>query len=147
MVGIRSLLFIVLVALPLAACRQPTAEAGQEEAAVVELVDGSDLSRIRLSANAAERLGIELSAVEEVIHEGVSRLAVPYGAVFYDATGATWAYANPEPLIFIRASIVVDRIDGDQAILSDGPAPGTMVVIVGAAELWGTETGVGGSGH
>jgi hypothetical protein len=35
------------------------------------------------------------------------------------------------------------RIDGDRAILSDGPAPGTEVVTVGAAELLGTEYEVG----
>ena len=36
---------------------------------------------------------------------------------------------------------LVDRIDGERAILAKGPAPGTAVVTVGATELWGVEYG------
>jgi hypothetical protein len=45
--------------------------------------------------------------------------------------------------VFVRESIDVIEIDGDQALLSDGPAPGTEVVTVGAAEILGTEYEVG----
>jgi len=41
--------------------------------------------------------------------------------------------------MFMRHRIVVDRIDGDKVVLSDSPAVGTEVVIVGAAELYGSE--------
>lgn len=68
---------------------------------------------------------------------------VPYAAVIYDAQGATWVYMNPNPLTFVRHAIHIDYIEGDLAVLSDGPASGTAVVIVGAAELFGTETGIG----
>ena len=67
---------------------------------------------------------------------------IPYAAVFYTATGDTWAYTNPEPLTFVRVPIVVDRIRGDRAFLSDGPPSGMEVVTQGAAELYGTETDV-----
>ena len=50
-------------------------------------------------------------------------------------------YANPEPLVFVRQPITIDYIEGDRAVLSDGPAPGTSVVMVGASELFGTEHG------
>ncbi|HEX6867287.1 MAG TPA: hypothetical protein VF119_00710, partial [Candidatus Limnocylindrales bacterium] len=63
-----------------------------------------------------------------------------------DPEGATWAYTNPEGLLFVRAPISVERIVGDLAILSEGPPAGTLVVTVGGAELWGAEHGVGG-GH
>lgn len=56
--------------------------------------------------------------------------------------GETWAYTNPEPLVFIRQSIIIDFIEGDLAVLSEGPATGTAVVTVGAAELYGAEVGV-----
>ena len=46
-----------------------------------------------------------------------------------------------QPLVFERADITVDRIDGERAILAKGPAPGTAVVTVGATELWGVEYG------
>ena len=68
---------------------------------------------------------------------------VPYAAVLYDARGDTWAYTNPKPLTFVRHSIHIDYIEGDLAVLSDGPPSGTEVVIVGAAELFGAETGIG----
>jgi uncharacterized protein YcfL len=138
---------LILVGLQLAACGQETAEAEHEQPAMVETVEGTDVSRVTLSASAAERLGIETAAVEEVAAAGEQRMAVPYGAIFYDANGETWTYTNPESLVFIREHVMVDRIEGDQALLTEGPPSGTMVVTVGAAELWGTETGVGGSAH
>jgi hypothetical protein len=71
------------------------------------------------------------------------RKIVPYAAVMYGPHGETWVYTNPEPLTFIRHSIAIDYIDGDQVVLSDGPPTGTKVVTVGVAELYGTESGVG----
>jgi hypothetical protein len=67
---------------------------------------------------------------------------IPYAAVIYDTEGNTWIYTNPEPLVFVRQSIVVDRIEGDEAFLSQGLDSGTMVVTVGVSELYGAETGV-----
>lgn len=70
-----------------------------------------------------------------------TRKVVPYGAVLYDAKGKAWVYTNPEPLVFVRQPISVEYFDGDRVVLSDGPAPGTTVVTVGASELLGTEQG------
>ena len=42
--------------------------------------------------------------------------------------------------------MVVDRIEGDRVLLSDGLGPGAEVVTVGAAEVYGAELGIGG-GH
>jgi hypothetical protein len=64
---------------------------------------------------------------------------VPYGAVYYDAKGNAWLYVNPKPLVFERQRITVERVIGEQAVLSEGPAVGTQVVAVGAALLYGTE--------
>lgn len=71
---------------------------------------------------------------------------VPYSAVLYGLHGETWVYTNPEPLVYIRYPVTVDYIDGDQAVLLDGPPAGMAVVTVGSAELFGAESGVGG-GH
>lgn len=67
------------------------------------------------------------------------RIVVPYSAVYYDAEGTGWVYVNPEPLVFERKRINVERIEGDFAVLSDSPPVGTRVVTVGAALLYGAE--------
>jgi ABC-type oligopeptide transport system substrate-binding subunit len=129
----------------LAACGQEAAEAAPEVAAVTAVeVEGSDLKRLTLSEQAAERLGIVTEAVTE--DPGSGQLLIPYSALMYDASGVTWTYTNPEGLIFIREQVVVELIDGDLARLTAGPEADTLVVTIGAAELWGVETGVGG-GH
>jgi len=96
-----------------------------------------------LTAQAAKRLGIETAPVRDSQVQGKLRKVVPYAAVFYDLNGKTWVYMNPEPLTFVRASISVDYIDSDLAVLSEGPPSGTGVVTVGSPELYGTEFGVG----
>lgn len=124
-----------------AGCSVPAEAPPPEEAMQIEELD-SGLMTLTLSAKAAERLGIETA---EVADTG-ARTVVPYAAVIYDAQGATWTYVAVEPLTFERELIVVESISGDEAILADGPPAGTPVVIVGAAELYGAETGVDG-GH
>lgn len=74
---------------------------------------------------------------------GTQKKIVPYSAVLYDLNGDTWTYTSPEPLTFIRHPISVEYIEGDTAVLLDGPPSGTEVVTVGVAELYGTEFGVG----
>ena len=70
---------------------------------------------------------------------GDKRLVVPYSAVYYDAQGDGWLYVNPEPLVYERQPISVDRIEGGFAVLSSGPEIGTQVVTVGAPLLYGAE--------
>jgi len=73
---------------------------------------------------------------------GSERKIVPFAAVLYGVNGETWVYTNPEPLVFVRAPITVDYIDGDSAFLSDGPSVDTQVVTMGGSLLYGAETGV-----
>jgi hypothetical protein len=136
---------LLVVGLQLSACTQQTAEAegGNAEPATVEQVEGTDVSRLTLTAKAAERLGIQTKPLLAGKVAGTARQVVPYSAVLYDAKGDTWVYANPEPLTYVRERVTVDYIQGDQAVLTDGPPEGTPVVTVGAAELYGTEFGVG----
>jgi hypothetical protein len=130
---------LLVPALLLSGC---AAVAEEEEAlnepATLEAIEGSDASRITLTAEAAERVDIQVDPVRDV----GSRTMIPYAAVFYTATGDTWTYTNPEPLTFVRVPIVVDDIRGDRAFLSDGPPSGMEVVTQGASELYGTETDV-----
>jgi hypothetical protein len=86
-----------------------------------------------------QRLRVELP----LTGEGTPRSAVPYTALIYDLKGDTWVYTSTAELTFVRAPVKVDFIDGDLAILAEGPSAGIEVVSTGAAELYGTEFGVG----
>ncbi len=136
---------LVGAALLLPACGQPSAEAAPlDQPATMEPIEGTELSRITLSPEAHQRLDIQTTETRHV--EGQLRLVVPHSALLYDAEGMTWVYVETEPLVYVRHEVTVDRVDGEQAVLHDGPPEGTLVVTVGAAELIGVETGIGG-GH
>ncbi len=138
---------LVAAGLMLAACGSSTSDVTPTQPPLTMEEHGeSEVGRLTLSALAASRLGVETAPVTERTLAGTTSLVIPYAAVLYDADGTTWAYTNPEPLLYTRASITVERIEGGEAILSDGPATGSLVVTVGGAELWGAEHGVGG-GH
>lgn len=112
----------------------------------MEHIEGSELSRLTLTEKAVERLGIETAPVTEelIVHSDArQRMTVPYSALLYDVQGRAWVYTNPEPRVYIRHEVKVDFIEGGKAILNEGPAPGTQIVSVGAAELYGTEYEVG----
>lgn len=95
--------------------------------------------KVTLDAKAAERIGIQTAAVREEMVGGSKRMILPYGAIMYDPKGNTWTFTNPQPLVYVRHKIVVENIEGDRVICSEGPAAGTIVVTVGAAELMGAE--------
>lgn len=125
-------------ALSLSGCADVTAAeavAGPEPAVKEEIGD-TEFHTLTLTPEAVERLGLTTVEVEAGDGGGTT---VPYAAVIYDHDGDTWVYTEPEPEVFVRAAIVVDRIDGDTAYLSEGPEPGTSVVTLGAAELYGAE--------
>jgi hypothetical protein len=71
------------------------------------------------------------------------RKVVPHSSLIYGAHGETWVYTSPERLTYVRHPVVVDYVEDDLAVLSDGPPAGTEVVSVGAAEVYGTEFEVG----
>ena len=132
-----------LAALPLVSCQQAESSEQQTPPAQVERVAGSEVSRVTLTERAAERLDVQTQAVQGVARSGSATTVVPYGAVLYDAQGATWVYTSPERLVFVRHPVVIEAIQGETAYLSAGPEVGTLVVSVGAAELYGTELDVG----
>jgi hypothetical protein len=118
-----------------------TAEAtdGGVKPAQLDAVEGTKLKRVTLTADAVRRLDVQTGP----IRTGPGGLLVAYSALVYDPTGRTWVYTNPEPLVFVRVPVTVAVIRGADALLAAGPAAGTVVVLVGASELYGTELGVG----
>ncbi len=152
------LLLVAALGVGVSACSrgQAAEEEGGYRDATVEPVKGTDVSRVTLSRQAAERLGIQTDQVRAwpvvvparaggsgAAGRATARKVIPYAAVLYDETGDTWTFTSPSSLTFLRRHIEVAFIEGDLAVLEAGPAVGTTVVTVGAAELLGTELGVG----
>ena len=135
-------LFLLITALYMTACSPKQAVSEKINPVQLATIEGSELKRLVLTEKAAERIDLRTAEVQEQSVNGTKQVVVPYAAVIYDLHGETWLYTNPEPLTFVRESIVIDAIDGDMVILSEGPSVGTEVVTVGVAELFGAETGV-----
>jgi hypothetical protein len=113
---------------------------GHAEPVHVEHREGTDVARLTLTSKAASRIDVRTA---EVTRNGRGLKVVPYGALLYDPQGGTWVYTSPEPLVFERAAVTVRSIADERVLMSEGPAAGTEVAVVGATELWGAEFGVG----
>lgn len=108
--------------------------------AQLEPVAGTQLKRIKLNAKAAQRLDVQTAQIRQ---DSSGKKIVPYASLVYDLNGIAWVYTNPEPLTYLRHGVTVELIKGDDAYVSDGPPAGTPIVVVGVAELYGAEKGVG----
>ncbi len=128
------LILMMVAALQLSACAPKPTTAEKVNPSTLEKIEGSELQRVILTEKAAERIGLQTVPV--------SGNVVPYAAVIYDIEGQTWVYTNPAPLTFVRALIVIDRIEGDRAFLSQALETDDPIVTVGVAEIYGAETGV-----
>lgn len=138
-------LLLVLGAIPLlSGCSEPQAEAEAAKLEAVKVVKVGEVNEITLTPKAAERLGMKTAPM--VAGPTGSQLAVPHSSLLYDPDGKTFIYTSPRELVFKRAEVTVLRIAGGTVVLTTGPSLGTAVVTVGAAELFGVDTGVGG-GH
>jgi hypothetical protein len=130
---------------------------------------GSSVGRIVLTPVGAQRIGVQTATVRSVppppappvrttvIRHGVRirvrapalvrgvvgpRVIVPYSAVIYDPSGATFVFTSSSALNYTEVPISVDHIAGGSAYLFKGPPAGAQVVTVGAEELFGVQTGV-----
>jgi hypothetical protein len=132
---------LVLAGLAIAGCSEveTVAEEGYKPSHV-EAVEGSDLKKVSLTAEGASRTGLRMARVEE---RGGQRV-VPYASIIYDGEGRTWVYTSPKPREYLRAPVVLERVEGSRAVLRRGPAPGTAVVTAGALEVYGSELEIGG---
>lgn len=143
--GLRSAAVSALV-LALSGCGAvATTAAKPAEKFKVEKTEGSDVVRIHLEPGVADRLQLKTQPVAILAGVGavVGTRALPYGALLYKPDGTTFVYTNPELDTFVHETVTVDRVNGDVAVISAGPAQGTPVVTDGAAELMGMEFGVG----
>lgn len=70
-------------------------------------------------------------------------LVVPYSSIVFDMYGGAWVYENTQTNKYVRRRVELNYVLDGQAVLSRSPAVGAKIVSAGAAELFGTEFGVG----
>lgn len=130
----------------LSACsNDAAATAKARDPFVIEKGAGTAPPLLRLEPRAVERLALRTEPAGGAFTDAGIDYAgtVPYTGLLYQPDGQTFVYTNPEPLVFVRASVTVLDIVADVVRLSAGPAAGTPIVTAGAAELMGVEFGVG----
>ena len=97
-----------------------------------------EISNEDLSYRPGQKVSVTLS-----LKDTEQSLVVPYSSILYDMYGSAWVYQNTEPQVYVRRRVELNYVLDELAILTRGPAVGARVVSAGAAELFGTEFGVG----
>jgi hypothetical protein len=133
-------LVLIACVVSLSACGEASSgydyeTASHHDPAELEPIKGTDVSRVVIDAEGVKRAGIQTAP----IHQNGQGTVMPHSAVIFDADGETFTYTVPEPRTYVRQKIVIDHVDGDSVMLSDGPPAGTEVVTVGAALVYGSE--------
>jgi hypothetical protein len=101
----------------------------------VKPIKGSDVQRVTMTDETAALLPVETTTVRR---EG-KRKVVPHEALIYNPDGGSFVYTKPKAQTYVRAPVKVVRVDGGEAVLSDGPPAATTIVTTGSAELLATE--------
>lgn len=97
-----------------------------------------EMSNADLSYRPGQKVSVTLS-----LKDTEQSLVIPYSSILYDMYGSAWVYQNTEPQVYVRRRVELNYVLDELAILTRGPAIGAKVVSAGAAELFGTEFGVG----
>src|SRR5262245_56705841 len=96
-----------------------------------------ELQNSPLTLRPGEKVGVSFDMEQGQV------LTVPWSAVIHDINGGSWVYENTASHTFSRKRVEGMYVREGLAALRRGPAIGTNVVKTGAAELFGTEFGVG----
>ena len=129
--------------LSLTACAQSAAvtpAAAGEAPAKVEKNATTGIAKLTVTEHGMARIDLK---TEPVAAGTGTDVLLPYAALLYDANGKTWVYTNPAPRVFERQAVTVAKVEAGVVTASAGPAVGTLVVTVGAVELFGTEFNTG----
>lgn len=127
---------LIAIGLCLAACERKPERPAEIKQPAISAGEASGIYRVRLTAKKVEEYHIRTAPVREAPGGTV----VPQSALLVDHAGAAWIFTNPQPQLFIRQPVKVTSMDGELAVLSEGPPAGTEVVIVGADKLLGLGT-------
>ncbi len=83
-----------------------------------------------------QRLGVSVSLAGSAEMPVVAK-----SALVFDIHGNSWVYEEVGARKFARRRVAVPYTQGSDAVLAGGPAAGALVVVEGAQELFGSETG------
>jgi len=122
-------------ALAVGACSEVESNVRENQPYTVEGPEDAAIKRVKMEDATAALLPVELATVRE---RG-NRTVAPHSAVIYNPDGDAFVYTKPKAETYIRAPIDIVRVNGDRAVLSDGPPVGTTIVTTGSAELLATE--------
>jgi hypothetical protein len=122
----------------LPACTQVEESESDYSPTQSKAINGREELQVTFNAEAVRRAGLETARVRA----SGGRSFIPYAALIYNDVGDTYTYVSPRPRVYIREPIRVHRIEGNRVLLKKGPAVGTEVVTVGAAEVYSAEFGV-----
>jgi hypothetical protein len=128
-------LVVIAVALGLAACDEVPSNLRENQPYTVEGPEDAKIKRVKMEDATAALLPVETVTVRRA----GKRKVVPHNAVIYNPDGGAFVYTKPKAETYIREPIEIVRVDGDDAVLSDGPRSGTTIVTTGSAELLATE--------
>ena len=127
-----SVIFMMFV---LVACADHPKAKKINPASIEQSQDGGT-AKLILTDQAVKRLGI----VSENLRASSE---VPRSSLLYDIRGGAWVYTDLGNSTYQRVEIKVSRVRGDLLEIKNRLSTATRVVIVGAAELYGTESGIG----
>lgn len=83
-----------------------------------------------------ERVGVQLPLTGRT-----EAPVIAWSAVVHDIYGGTWVYEQTDAHTFVRRRVTVEHVSGEKAVLTAAPSAGAKIVVAGAAELFGAETG------
>ena len=102
------LVVLAIAGVAAAGCSKTAAEEGATNGeAKITAVKGSNVKAVTLTKDATRRLDVQTASATD---DG-DLTTIPYAAVFYDPTGATWAFTNTDGRRYLRVPITVDHID------------------------------------
>lgn len=120
----KRLTHVLFIPLILSGCLQSEHKEKKVSPARIEAGASGEMPKVVLTVDAEKRLGLEVISVQAG--------RIPPSAVLYDLKGATWAYARTAPQTYSR--VHTESLEKGQT---------AEVVVRGAAELYGAESGVG----
>jgi hypothetical protein len=128
-------LVVLAAGLTVSACAEVESNVREVYPYSVKPIKGSDVQRVTMVDETAALLPVETTAVSRA----GKRKVVPHEALIYNPDGDSFVYTKPKAETYVRAPVKVVRVDGEEAVLSDGPPADTTIVTTGAAELLATE--------
>ena len=117
----------------------PSSTAGSRQPPPARVEQVGPNRSVVLTPLGRSRLGLQTAAATASGADTV----IPYGALLYEPDGQSAVYTKTGALSYTIQFITVATINGNQVVVSQGLAAGTVVVTEGAEELLGVQNGIG----